>query len=130
MALVHLVIGLSLLEFFVFGLAVARARAQYQVPAPASSGHPVFDRTFRAQMNTLEQLVIFVPSMFIFAQYLNPYWAAGFGVLFIIGRAVYFFGYVKAAQSRHIGFNLSAAPNVALLLGAMIGALRALLAHA
>jgi hypothetical protein len=61
MPLVHLVIGLALLEFFLFGLAVARARHRYQVRPPATTGHEVFERTFRAQMNTLEQLVIFLP---------------------------------------------------------------------
>ena len=63
MALVHLVIALALLEFFLFGWAVGHAREKYQVPAPAVSGNPTFERYFRAQMNTLEQLVIFVPSI-------------------------------------------------------------------
>jgi len=62
MAYVHLVIGLALLEFVLFGYGVARARILYKVPAPAMSGHEVFDRYFRAQMNTLEQLVVFLPS--------------------------------------------------------------------
>ena len=127
MALVHLTIALALLEFLVFGWAVGRARDKYQVKAPATSGNPVFERYYRVHMNTLEQLIVFIPSVLIFARYINVYVAAGLGALFIIGRAVYFRGYVAAPEKRHVGFTLSAIPNVALLLGAIFGAIRALL---
>ena len=123
MALVHLVIGLALLEFFLFGWAVARARTRYQVAAPATTGHEVFERYFRVQMNTLEQLIIFVPSIVLFARYLDAYAAAALGAVFLVGRVLYFQGYVKAAERRHLGFMLSAIPNVTLLIGAIIGAL-------
>jgi len=127
MAYVHLVIVLALLEFLLFGYAVGRARTRYQVPAPAMSGHEVFDRYFRAQMNTLEQLVLFLPSLWLFAHYINAWAAVALGLLFIVGRALYFRGYVQAAESRHAGFVLSAIPNVTLLIGALIGVSRAIL---
>jgi len=127
MAYVHLVIVLALLEFWLFGYAVGRARTRYHVPAPAMSGHDVFDRYFRAQMNTLEQLVLFLPSIWLFAHYVNAWAAAALGLLFILGRALYFRGYVQAAESRHAGFVLSAIPNVTLLVGALIGVFRAIL---
>ncbi len=123
MPLVHLVLALALAEFFFFGLAVARARATYNVPAPAMSGHEVFERYFRVQMNTLEQLVIFVPGLLLFASYVSPWIAAALGALFIVGRAVYFRGYVRAASARHTGFMLSVVPNVVLLVGGGLGAL-------
>lgn len=69
MPYVHIVLALALGEFFLFCLAVARARATYRVPAPAIVGHEVFERYFRVQMNTLEQLVIFVPSIILFGAY-------------------------------------------------------------
>jgi uncharacterized membrane protein YecN with MAPEG domain len=90
------------------------------------SGHEVFDRCFRAQMNTLEQLVVFLPSLWLFAHYLNAWTAVVLGLLFIVGRALYFRGYVQAAESRHAGFVLSAIPNVTLLIGALIGVSRAI----
>ena len=127
MPYVHLVIALALLEFFLFGLAVARARSRYAVPAPATSGNPAFERYFRVQMNTLEQLVIFVPSILLFAHYIGAYAAAALGLLFVIGRAVYFQGYTRAAEGRHVGFTLSVVPNVVLLVGALVGAARAIL---
>ena len=127
MAYVHLVIVLALIEFFLFGYAVGRARTRYKVPAPPMSGHEVFDRYFRAQMNTLEQLVVFLPSLWLFAHYTNAWAAVVLGLLFIAGRALYFRGYVQAAESRHAGFVLSAIPNVTLLIGALIGVSRAIL---
>lgn len=127
MPLVHLVIALALVEFCLFGWAVARARARYKVAAPATTGHEVFERYYRVQMNTLEQLVVFIPSIVLFGQYLSAYIAAALGVLFIIGRAVYFRGYVKSAQARHVGFLLGAFPSMVLLVGGLIGALRAAL---
>jgi len=126
MAYVHLVIVLALLEFLLFGYAVGRARTRYKVPAPAMSGHEVFDRYFRAHMNTLEQLVVFLPSLWLFAHYINTWAAVALGALFIVGRALYFRGYVQAAESRHAGFVLSAIPNVTLLIGALIGVMRAI----
>ena len=127
MAYVQLVMLLALLEFLLFGFAVGSARSRYKVPAPATAGHEVFERYFRVQMNTLEQLVVFLPSIWLFAHYINAWAAAALGVLFIVGRALYFRGYVQAPQSRHAGFVLSAIPNVTLLVGALIGVIRALI---
>jgi glutathione S-transferase len=127
MGFVQLVLALALLEFALFAFAVGRARVRYNVPAPAMSGHPVFERYFRVQMNTLEQLVIFTPALFMFAYLLNAYLAALLGALFIVGRALYFYGYVQDPKKRHLGFMLSVIPNFILLGGAIYGALRAVL---
>jgi len=128
MAYVHVVMMLALVEFIIFGWAVGRARGRYNVPAPATTGHEVFERYYRVQMNTLEQLIIFLPAMQLFGRYVNAYVAAALGVLFIIGRAVYFRGYVHAPERRHLGFGLSAIPNMVLLIGALAGPIRAIFA--
>jgi len=114
MAYVHIVLALALIEFFAFGLAVARARATYKVPPPATTGHEVFERYFRVQMNTL-------------GWYVSAWLAAILGLTFIVGRALYFRGYVRAAEGRHFGFMLSVVPNVTLLVGGLLGALWSLL---
>jgi uncharacterized membrane protein YecN with MAPEG domain len=124
MPLVHIVICLAVLEFLYFGFEVGRARGRFNVPAPATAGHELFDRYFRVQMNTLEQLVVFIPSIVLFGQYLSPYIAAGLGVIFIIGRLLYFTGYVKDPKKRELGFTLSALPTMILLVGALFGAVR------
>jgi uncharacterized membrane protein YecN with MAPEG domain len=125
MALVHLVIVLALLQFFVFGMAVGKARETYRVAAPATQGNDMFERYYRVQMNTLELLVILLPALWLFARYLSPPTAAGLGVVYLIGRLVYLRAYVKDPKTRTLGFALSSGPLVLLLLGALFGAARA-----
>ncbi len=123
MPLVAAVIVLALLEFLVFGLLVGRARVRCQVQAPATTGHPVFERYFRVQQNTLEQLIVFVPSMWLFGMYVSALWAAGLGVVFILGRILYLTGYVADPKKRSAGFGLSYLPNMILAVGALVGAI-------
>ena len=128
MPLVHLVIGLALAQFLFFCFAVGKARGTYKVSAPATTGNEIFERYFRVQMNTLEQLIILVPSIVLFAQYSGAYGAyiaAALGVIYLIGRMIYFVSYVKDPKSRSMGYGLSALPVMVLLAGAIIGAIRA-----
>lgn len=124
---VAIVTAVALLQFFWFGWQVGAARSKYNVPAPAVSGNEVFERVFRVQMNTLEQLVVFLPALWIFASYVSALWAAILGAVFIVGRGVYSMSYVRDPKSRSIGFALTALPNLALLVGILIWAVRALL---
>jgi glutathione S-transferase len=124
MPLVHLVIGLALAQFVFFLFAVGKARETYKVPAPATTGNAIFERYFRVQMNTLELLVIFVPSILLFGQYFGAYLAAALGVVYLIGRFVYFSSYVKEPKSRSLGYGVSVLPIMVLLVGAIIGAIR------
>jgi len=124
---VFVVMLLALLEYFGFSIAVGRARYRYGVKAPATSGNEDFERVYRVQMNTLELLAIFLPSLWAFALFVSPTWAAGLGVVFIVGRLLYFLGYVKSADKRSLGFGLSMFPTLFLLLGGLFGAARAML---
>jgi uncharacterized MAPEG superfamily protein len=126
-AAVNAVIALALIEYFVFGTLVGRARGTYNVPAPATAGHPTWERMNRAHQNTLEQLVIFVPSVLAFGSFVSAPIACALGLVFIAGRALYFRGYTAEAQKRGPGFAISALANIALLLGSLIGAARAAL---
>jgi glutathione S-transferase len=125
MPYVHIVILLALLEFFYFSLEVGKARGRYNIPAPATTGNEMFERYFRVHMNTLELLIMFIPSVVLFGQYLNPYLAAGLGVVYLIGRLVYLFAYVKEPKKREVGFALSVVPILILTVGAIFGAGRA-----
>ena len=122
MELVTIVIALSLIEYSVFAMLVGWARGKYGVAAPAVSGDPIFERYYRVQQNTLELLVLFVPGMWMFAQYVSADIAAGLGVIFIIGRFLYLRGYVADPKSRSLGFGLSFLPAQILLIGGLIGA--------
>jgi uncharacterized MAPEG superfamily protein len=125
MNLVHVVIGLALVQFLYFGVAVGAARGRYGVKAPATSGNEVFERYFRVQMNTLELLVILLPSLLLFAHYVNPTWAAGLGAVYLVGRILYYLTYVKDPAKRSLGFALSMLPTLALLVGGLGGAILA-----
>jgi uncharacterized MAPEG superfamily protein len=127
MAPVALVIVIAVIQFFVIGWLVARARVRYGIKAPATTGHEVFERWFRVQQNTLELLIAFIPAISLFAVYVNPNWAAWIGLVYVAGRIVYTRAYVANPSRRSFGFGLSAAPILVLLAGALIGALRAML---
>jgi glutathione S-transferase len=127
MAWVLIVMVLALLQFIGFGFAVGRARAKHGVAAPATTGHPVFERTFRVQMNTLEQLVVFLPAVWLFAQFIDPRWAASLGAVYLAGRMIYFFSYVKDPKSRSLGFALTSLPILIMLAGVLYAAVKMLL---
>jgi uncharacterized membrane protein YecN with MAPEG domain len=123
MELVAIVAGVALIEYWVFLTMCGQARGRFGVAAPATTGHPVFERYFRVQMNTLEQLVLFLPGLFGFAMFVSPAWAAGLGLVFVVGRAVYARGYVEDPARRGPGFLLTFVANLALVGGALVGAI-------
>jgi glutathione S-transferase len=127
MPYVAIVTVIALLQFFWFGWQVGVARGKYNISAPAVSGNEMFERVFRVHMNTLEQLVVFLPSLWIFASYISPLWAAVLGAIFIVGRAVYARSYVKDPKGRSPGFAMTALPVLALMVGILIWAVWALI---
>lgn len=127
MPYVDIVTALALIQFTVFGFKVGGARGRFGVKAPAITGNDTFERYFRVQQNTMELLVVFVPSLYLFSHYFSPWIAAGLGVVYLIGREVYAASYVKDPAKRSAGYGMSFLPAVILLAGGLIGALRALL---
>jgi glutathione S-transferase len=123
-----LVTLLAVLFYFVTSAQVARARMKYGVKLPAISGNPDFERVFRVQMNTLEWLPIFLPSLWLFAIYISDVIAAAIGAVWIIGRIVYMVGYFRSVQGRSPGFAIQALATIALWFGA-IGAVVWRLVH-
>ena len=122
MELTAIAIGLALIEYAVFTILCGRERARCGVVAPATTGNPTFERYFRVQQNSVEQLVIFVPAMFLFGRYVSAPIGAGLGLVFILGRALYARGYYQDPPKRALGFGLSLLSNLVLLLGGLIGA--------
>jgi glutathione S-transferase len=115
--LVALVTVLALMLFFWQSLRVGSARGRLGIQAPATTGHPEFERHFRVQANTLEGLMLFLPSLWLFAIFLNDWLAVGLGVLWLVGRALYTVSYAKEASRRGLGFAISSLSMLALLLG-------------
>jgi uncharacterized membrane protein YecN with MAPEG domain len=118
---VHLVATLALFQLAVFTYLVARARTRYGVPGPATTGHAAFEREYRVHMNTVEQLVLFLPALFLAAQYWPPGTVAVVGSVYLVGRVVFRQRYVSRPRERGIGFLLTVIPTLALLLAALVG---------
>lgn len=122
MEAVAIVTIIALAQYVFFAIQVGAMRAKHGVNAPAVTGHQEFERMFRIQQNTMEQLVAFIPALWIFAWLVNPLWGAGFGVVFIIGRFIYWSSYRKDPASRGAGFTITFLPSVVMLVWSLIDA--------
>jgi glutathione S-transferase len=112
---------LAIAQYIWFGVLVGQARGRYGVQAPAVTGHDIFERYYRVQMNTLELLVPLIPAMHLAARYWSPLWVAAAGGVFIVGRFVYLRAYVSDPKTRALGYALSALPLLALLIAVLVG---------
>jgi glutathione S-transferase len=110
---------LAILLYLFTGIQVSKARTVSGIQAPAISGNPDFERVFRVQMNTLEWMPIFLPSLWLFAVYVSDGIAAALGLVWIAGRILYITGYSQAANKRGTGFGIQAAAAGLLCLGAL-----------
>ena len=121
MQYVELIIITAVLQFFFFAAMTGKARIKYGVKAPAISGHEGFERMYRVQMNTLEMLVMFIPAIFIASNYWSTSLVASLGLVYLVGRFIYWLAYVKDPKSRTIGFMLSIFPSLALIILSIVG---------
>ena len=117
-----LVTSLALIMYFVVTINVGRARVKYNVQPPNTTGNPDFERVIRVQQNTLEQMVPFLPALWLFSLLVDPKIGAGLGGVWIFGRILYAWGYYQAAEKRGPGFGIAFLAQVALVLGSLYGA--------
>lgn len=106
---------------------VGRARSKYRVAAPATSGHEMFERAFRVQMNTLENTVIFLPALWLCALFVGPLVATALGGIWLVGRVWYAVAYLHEPKSRGGGFVLAFVAWAGLMIASTWGVLRGLL---
>ncbi len=121
MEYISLVVIIALIEYLYFQGMVGKARGEYQIKAPAITGDQNFERIFRVQQNTLEQLIVFIPAIYIAGIYTHALTAAGIGSLFIIGRPIYFKSYIQDPSTREMGMLIGYVPTVILVLMALVG---------
>lgn len=127
MEYVAIVTSLALIQVFVFCYQVGQQRVKHAVKAPDVHGAPEFERAFRVHQNTIEQLIIFIPALWIFASYWRADVAAGLGLVFVIARQVYRNAYMEDPAKRSAGFGIGAAAMMVLMLGGLAGAVISLL---
>jgi glutathione S-transferase len=123
----------ALLLYFYMGFQVGVARGKFGVEAPATSGHPEFERYFRVHMNTLEWLVIFLPCLWMASFFSTDWDAIGaavitvIGVVWIVGRFIYMRSYVSDPKTRSAGFGIQALATLLLMLISVAGAIGTLI---
>ncbi len=115
---------LAVAFYFFLATRVAVAHIKFDVQLPATAGHADFERTYRAHINTLEWMPTFLIPLWLFAFYVSDAAAAGLGVAWIVGRAVYFAGYSKSVAGRLPGFFIQSTICIILFIGAAVGLAR------
>jgi glutathione S-transferase len=118
---------IALVIYFYTIIAVARARGQYGIKAPAVTGNEHFERAYRVQMNTLEQMALFLPALWLYAAYVSDRGAAVGGLIWVVGRVIYALAYVRDPASRGPGAMVTMFATVGLWLGSAYGVVRALI---
>ncbi len=118
-----LIVLLALLQYVWFTVRVGASRGKFNVNAPDCEGDETWNRMFRVQQNTMEQLIILVPASYAFAYYTSATWVLLPGAAFIIGRFLYSAEYIKDPKSRTPGMATTLAANVTLIIGGLIGLL-------
>lgn len=120
-----LVTILALILYTYMGIRVGQMRVRHNVKAPAVTGALEFECALRVQMNTLEHLPVFIPLLWLTTIYFGyfPMAAPALGVVWIIGRALYMDGYMKAPEKRGPGFGTATVAEILLLLLALVGVL-------
>jgi len=114
---------LALAQYALFGIQVGVLRGKLNVPAPKETGPEEFERMNRVHLNTAEQLIIFLPALWLQAYYANPLYGAVVGMVYIVGRFIYRAAYLKDPKSRDLGFAMTFIPSAILLIWALVAAL-------
>ncbi|MBD2178822.1 MAPEG family protein [Pseudanabaena sp. FACHB-1998] len=117
----------ALIVYFGLGIAVGVARAKYKVPVPQTTGNEDFERVYRAHQNTLEQIVLFLPSLWLFSIFVNPNLGAVLGAVWIVGRIAYAWGYYIEASKRAAGFAIGSLVTMVLIFGTLYNLVRGVL---
>ncbi len=115
------VTALAVLVYTLFTMNAGRNRAKYKIAAPAVTGGEGYERAYRVQMNTLEHLAIFLPSLWLYGYSQSHEIAAYIGLAWIAGRILYGIGYVMDPAKRGPGMLITLGTELWLLLGGLYG---------
>jgi glutathione S-transferase len=111
----------AILITIAFSIMVSKVRTRHDVQPPAMSGSPEVERALRVHGNTVEQLVVFLPALWLAAIYFQGWAPPAIGAVWCVGRLLYAVSYMAAANKRLVGFILTIIPTLALIVLAVIG---------
>ncbi|MGE0665140.1 MAG: MAPEG family protein [Sphingomonadales bacterium] len=126
--LTALVTVAAILYTFMLGARVGALRGKTGVTAPATTGDPLFERAFRIHMNTTEQLVVFLPVLWLSVQVIGDAWSGLIGVLWLAGRIIYATTYMKNPATRAPGMMITLSATMILVVATVVGVARGFLA--
>lgn len=109
-------------------ILVARTRNKHKVMPPAMAGAFPVECALRVQGNTTEQVVIFLPLLWVAAVYFQGWLPPAIGLAWCVGRILYAIGYMAEPKKRHVGFGLSVFSSIALAILGIIGLVQAAMA--
>lgn len=69
-----LIILFALVQYVTFTLRVGAGRQKFGVAAPKTMGNESWERLYRVQQNTMEQLVVLIPAAIAFSAYVSDRW--------------------------------------------------------
>jgi len=124
---VVIVSTLLLIQYTFFAMRAGLSRGKADIKAPAMSGDEHFERNLRVQINTLEQLIVTLPAMWICAIYFRADVAAILGATFLIARFMYSAAYIANPPSRAPGMIIGFLANIGLMGCSLFAAITALI---
>ncbi|HVW74934.1 MAG TPA: MAPEG family protein [Rhizomicrobium sp.] len=102
-------------------IQVARVRGRVKIAPPATTGSPDLECALRVQANTVEQFIIFLPSLWLAALYFQGWIPGVLGFLWCLGRVLYALGYrAEKPGAREPGFFISMLSTLALIVLAAV----------
>ena len=111
----------ALIYTVILSMRVGALRGKTGVDAPAVTGDPIFERAFRVHANTVEQLVLFIPVLWLSVWVIGDMWTALIGLVWIVGRVLYAIAYMKDPAKRGPGMMITFAATVILMLITLYG---------
>jgi len=112
---------LTVALLFAVTFNVGRARGKYRIQAPATTGHEMFERAYRIQLNTIENILMFLPALWLYAMFIGDKGAGDSGMIWLVGRIWYAIAYQMNPAKRGYGFLISLLVIAGLWLGAAYG---------
>jgi uncharacterized membrane protein YecN with MAPEG domain len=97
-------------------------RGKHKIEAPAVVGHPQFERAHRTHMNTVENLVLMIPLLWIASVFYGgqlPFWL---GLVWVVSRIFFAIGYAQTdPRLREPGVGLGFLALLGLFVLSVIG---------